>query len=248
MGATLCLHCGGKACSREELDMVPLPAKTDTYQPVSHYDLINKVTTIAQDIMTGFTMTGEQYGIVKEGQRMFAVLQFADPCVSNMGLALALRNSYDKSMRIGFACGASVFCCDNLALSGDIVVMHKHTRLVWDVLEDKIISTCYRAMQNFKQIVLDAQGLANKYMSIDDGFAHLGRLYGRGLISPRQLSVAKDQWIKPTYEEFQERNAWSLYNAITEAFKSCSPQEIMENHVALHEHFRALDGVIDIAA
>ena len=124
--STLILHKGAKACTRDDLDLIPMPEKTATYQPVSHYQLANRLLTISQDIMSGFTLSGEKYGIARDGNQLFAVLQFRNTH-EDIGLALGFRNSYDKSMSVGFACGASVFCCDNMALTGDIVVMRKHT-------------------------------------------------------------------------------------------------------------------------
>lgn len=236
---TLMLHCGGKACTRDELDLIPLPEKTATYQPVSHYTLTKKLLTISQDIMTGFVLAGEKYGIARDGNQLFAVLQFRN-AHEDMGLALGFRNSYDKSMAVGFACGASVFVCDNLALTGDIVVMKKHTKSVWEELEERAISSCYRAMQNYRQVVLDAEMLKGLPMDTDAGFSHLGRLYGHDLLSPRQMPVAKEQWLKPKHDVFAPRTGWSLYNAVTEALKSCAPTDIMERHIDLHSYFKAL--------
>ena len=243
---SLILHKGAKACTRDDLDLIPMPQKTETYQPVSHYGLANRLLTISQDIMSGFTLSGEKYGIARDGNQLFAVLQFRNTH-EDMGLALGFRNSYDKSMSVGFACGASIFICDNMALTGDIVVMRKHTKLVWEELEERAISACYRAIQNYRQVVLDAGMFKALPMDTDAGFSHLGRLYGHDLLGPRQMSVAKEQWLKPSHEVFAPRTGWSLYNAVTEALKSCTPTDIMERHIDLHRYFKNLvSPVIDI--
>lgn len=237
--ATLILHSGGKACTRDELDLIPMPEQTATYQPVSHFQLTNRLMTISQDIMSGFTLSGEKYGIARDGNQLFAVLQFRNSN-EDMGLALGFRNSYDKSMAVGFACGASVFVCDNMCLTGDIVVMRKHTKSVWAELEERAISACYRAMQNYRQVVIDAGTFQTLPMDTDTGFSHLGRLYGHDLIGPRQMSVAKEEWLRPRHEAFAPRTGWSLYNAVTESLKSCAPVDIMERHIDLHAYFKAL--------
>src|SRR5271157_4949259 len=72
----LCLHKGAKACTRDELDLIPVPPETETYQPVSHYGLTSKLLTIARDILTGFTLSKESYGLAREGHQLFGVLQF----------------------------------------------------------------------------------------------------------------------------------------------------------------------------
>lgn len=246
-GATMILHRGGKECNRGELDLIPLPQKTETYQPVSHYELANKLLTISRDIMSGFTLNKEKYGIARDGNQLFGLLQFKN-CHEDMGLAIGFRNSYDKSMAVGFACGSSVFVCDNLSLTGDIVVMRKHTKSVWEELEEKMVSSCYRAMKNHQQVLVDAEQFRALPMDIDAGFSHLGRLYGHDMIGPRQMTVAKDQWVKSDHEAFAPRNGWSLYNAVTESLKSCAPTDIMEKHIGLHNYFKALVAPpIDIA-
>jgi hypothetical protein len=233
----LCLHKGAKASTREELDLIPVPPETETYQPVSHYGLANKLITISRDILTGYTLSKESYGIAREGQQLFGVLQFQNTA-DDIGLAIGFRNSYDKSMSVGLACGASVFVCDNLAFSGSITIMRKHTKFVWDELEEKAILTCYRAQHNYKEILNDVDKFKALPFSTDEGFSHMGVLYGKDIIGPRQMAVAKTQWLSPKYPDFKPLNAWSLYNAITESLKTSPPQEIMENHIQLHDYFK----------
>jgi len=233
----LILHSGAKAITRDELDLIPVPPETETYTPVSHYGLANKLLTISRNILTGFTLSKESYGIAKDGKQLFGVLQFSNTA-DDIGLAIGFRNSYDKSMSVGLACGASVFVCDNLAFSGNITIMRKHTKFVWKELEDKAVVTCYGAQHNYKEILDDVEKFKALPFDTDMGFSHMGVLYGKDIISPRQMAVAKDQWLKPKYPDFEPRNAWSLYNAITESLKTSPPQEIMERHIQLHDYFK----------
>ena len=71
-------------------------------------------------------------------------------------------------------------------------------------------------------------------LSDDDAYKLTGLLYGRGVITPRQLPVVKREWQEPSHEEFEDRNAWSYYNAVTEALKTAPPNRILEKHIALH--------------
>ena len=40
---------GGREVTKDELDLIALPQATDSYQPVSHFELANTLTTIGQD-------------------------------------------------------------------------------------------------------------------------------------------------------------------------------------------------------
>lgn len=235
----LTLHRGGNLVTRADLDLVPLPEATDSYQPVSHYHLADKLLTISQDLLTDYAMVGEHYALAKNGNQLFALLNFKKEH-KELGLSVGFRNSYDRSMSIGLTIGASVFICDNLALNGDIAVMKKHTKNVWNALEDLAISTLYRAGKNFQKVIADADRLKAIPMDNRNAFELMGYLFGQDIISPRQLTTVKDEWLRPTHPEFQPRNKWSFFNAVTEALKSCPPVSIMEKHKA------AYNTVIDI--
>jgi hypothetical protein len=224
---------GSQKVEREVLDLVPMPDATDTYVPVSHFHLADRLKTIGQDILTDYALVGENYALARQGQQLFALLKFQNDN-SGMALSVGFRNSYDRSMSIGLAVGANVFVCDNLMLTGEIAVMKKHTKNVWDSLEDLAITTLYKSDKNFHQLVADSEFLKGRQLATEEGFKTMGLLFGQGILSPRQMSTVKAEWLHPSHEEFQPRNEWTFYNACTEALKSSAPNGIMEKHIKLH--------------
>jgi hypothetical protein len=219
--------------TKDEMALIEVPQATDSYLPVPHNHLAETLATIGRDILTGFTLHKEQYALAREGQQMFAVHVYKDTH-TEMGLSIGFRNSYDKSMAIGIAIGANVFVCDNLSLTGEISIMRKHTANVWKGLEDVAISTLYRSQKNFEKIVADSEAMRGVEIGDDEAFRMIGLLFGHGILSPRQLPVVKEEWLKPSHVDFQPRNVWSFYNAATESLKSCPPIMIMEKHIQLH--------------
>ncbi len=230
---SLLVHRGGQIVTRDDLALVPVPEATDSYIPVPHHNLADTLSTIGRDILKGFTLSNEQYALAREGQQMFGVLAFRNDHVE-LGLSIGFRNSYDKSMAIGIAVGAEVFVCDNLALTGDITIMRKHTVNVWSSLENIAISTLYRSQQNFRKIVEDSETLKGRMIDDSEAFKMIGLLFGHGILTPRQLPVVNKEWLNPSYDDFRPRTMWSFYNACTEALKSCPPLVIMEKHISLH--------------
>jgi len=219
----------------DDLRNIPLPEETDTYKPVSHYDLAMNLADVSSDLLKEHTLDSSQFGLARQGKQMFGIHTYSQSGDASIGLSIGFRNSYDKSMSVGIAIGATVFVCDNLALTGDIAVMRKHTTNVWKDLEELIITTIYKSQHNFHRILEDAGYMMANYLDNNDAFRMIGLLYGKGILLPRQLPVVKKEWLKPTYEQFQSRNVWSFYNACTEAMKSCKPNKIMEKHIKLHE-------------
>ncbi|MBT5427684.1 MAG: hypothetical protein HOK84_15885, partial [Bacteroidetes bacterium] len=119
----LLLHRGGEQCTLDDLRSVPLPPETRTYQPVSHYDLAKNLAEVSGGLLRGYQLQGAQYGLARDGAQLFGVHTYKNGISGSMGLSVGFRNSYDKSMSVGIAIGASVFVCDNLALTGDIAIM-----------------------------------------------------------------------------------------------------------------------------
>ncbi len=230
---SLLVHRGGHIVTRDDLALVPVPEATESYLPVPHNHLADTLSTIGQDILKGFDLHKEQYALAREGSQMFGVHVFKS-ANTELGLSIGFRNSYDKSMAIGIAIGAEVFVCDNLALTGDITIMKKHTLNVWQGLEDAAFATLYRSQKNFEKIIADSETLKGRVLDNREAFKMIGLLFGHGILTPRQLPVVKNEWLKPAHPEFSLRNIWSFYNACTEALKSCPPIVIMEKHIQLH--------------
>lgn len=230
---TLAVHKGGNVATKDDLALVPIPEATDSYIPVPHNHLADTLSTIGQDILNGFSLEKEQYALARNGNQMFGVLVFKNSD-NELGLSIGFRNSYDKSMAVGIAVGAEVFVCDNLAFTGDITILRKHTANVWSSLEDTAISTLYRSRKNFHKIAEDAEVLKERALDNKKAFRMMGLLFGRNVLTPRQLPVVKKEWLTPSHMTFMPRNMWSFYNACTEALKSCPPVLIMEKHIALH--------------
>lgn len=232
--SNLLMHSGGEYVDLNDLRNVSLPEETKTYKPVSHYDLAINLAKVSQDLLSGFTLDRSQFGLARNGNQLFGILTFRNGSEA-LGLSIGFRNSYDKSMSVGIAIGASVFVCDNLALTGEIAIMRKHTVNVWKDLEELAITTIYRSQHNFGHIQEDAESMKSVNLKNDDAFRLIGLLFGRGILTPRQLPVCKREWLKPAYQDFEPRNLWSLYNSATEALKSTPPNKIMEKHIALHK-------------
>lgn len=221
---------GSLLVTRDQLDLIPLPEQTESYIPVSHHHLADKIFSLSTEILKDYTLSGESYAISRSGEQLFALINFKREN-AELGLSVAFRNSYDKSMSLGIAIGAQVLICDNLALHGEIAVMKKHTKNVWIEFEDIAIASLYKSQRNFEKVVEDSVRLKGLTLTNDDAFRLMGMLYGHGVVSPRQLTTLKDEWLHPSHQEFSERNKWAFFNATTEALKSTPPISIMEKHV-----------------
>ena len=118
----LVLHRGGWEATKADLASVPVPEPTDSYVPVPYGRFVEEVELHVPRF--GLTIVSEQFALARDGQQMFGVLTCTNGHSNNeYGLAIALRNSYDRSLSAEItSSGTRVFCCDNLAFSGEVKV------------------------------------------------------------------------------------------------------------------------------
>jgi hypothetical protein len=121
-----------------------------------------------------------------------------------------------------------------LCLHGDVTVLRKHTLNVVASIEALALAAIYNSRSAFNQIQDDAEVMKGIPLSDDDAYRTIGLLYGNGILTPRQIPVVKNEWLKPSHDDFEDRSLWSFYNACTESLKSSPPQSIMERHLMLH--------------
>lgn len=231
---SLLLHCGSESATLDELANIPLPKETRSYKPVGHVELASMLANMATNLLPEFEIVNTQFGLARDGQKMFGVHTFKNGDTA-LGLSIGFRNSYDRSLSVGIAVGASVFVCDNLMLTGDLTILRKHTTNVHADIDGLALSAIYKSRNSFNQIKQDAQTMKDIPMSDDEAYRMLGLIYGRGILTPRQIPVVKKEWLTPSHDDFAGRNVWSFYNAVTESLKSSPPQSIMERHLAIHK-------------
>ncbi len=108
--SALVLHRGARHVTRQELDAVPVPPATDTWFPLPHAHVLER--TLATLDQAGFKPARTQLALSRSDARFFGVIDLESPIADGVTLAVAVRNSIDKSFPIFFAAGERVFCCD----------------------------------------------------------------------------------------------------------------------------------------
>lgn len=233
----LLVHAGGWEATKADLAAVPVPAADGTYVPVPYTRFVEEIELHVPRF--GLTITDARFALAREGRQMFGVLTCTN-CRPNgeYGLAIGLRNSYDRSLAVGLVAGSRVFCCDNLAFSGEVSMARKHTANVFRDLPDLI----YRMLSEVSSMRerMDAEITHFKGVQVDfPDFAEiLVRACMRDAMPFSYLPKVIEAWDKRERPEFKEPNAWSLLNVCTEVMKSRSARAQMEGSLRLTEVFR----------
>lgn len=236
MSDQLMVHAGGWTATKEDLACVPVPPESESYFPVSYARFIEEMELHIPRF--GLRIEREEFALARAGQQMFGVLTCRNGhSQPDYTLAIGLRNSYDRSLAVGLVVGTRVFCCDNLAFSGEVQAARKHTVHVFRDLPDLI----YRMLSQVASLRsrIDAEVAAMKTRTLSAPEAHHLMIEGvrKQALPASQLPRLIAAWDKPKHPEFEPRTAWSLYNAFTEVTKSRSPRFQMEGTLKLQQVF-----------
>jgi hypothetical protein len=214
--------------TKEELLKVELPERTKSYPPVSHKVILK---TIYKELeKREMEVVSETFKIAREGNQVIGHLNIKSENSDEMGMSLAFRNSYDKSMSIAFVAGSNVWICGNGMVSGDIKFVRKHTGEVLKELKDKVRSAIDELKEVYENTLIFASRTKDILLTQKDMAGLMGVLYLEGIITSTQVSIVKKEIIEPTHEAFKELTLWSFYNHVTFALKESHPTNYFKQH------------------
>ncbi len=219
------------------LSPCPCPSRPPAYHPVPYGRFLEEIELHVPRF--GLTVTDRRFALARDSNQMFGVLTCRNGGPdTDYALAIGVRNSYDRSLSVGLVAGARVFCCDNLAFSGEVQVARKHTVHVFRDLPDLI----YRMLSQVGSIRdrTSHEIETMKATTITDERAHhlMVAAVRRRVVPASWLPKVIRAWDTPQHEQFEPRTAWSLYNAFTDVMKLRCARAQMEGGLRLSGVFR----------
>ena len=213
------MMCEGKYVGRDEIAAIPTPEGTASWHPVPHLDVIDAVTEAVK--AKNWQILDEQYGLAREGQRMFGVVQINRSSSPEWSRTIGLRNSHDQSLSVGLAAGISVMCCSNLAFGGAMVLKRRHTSRI--ELGNLVLTAVDELEMEFLNLETVSEDLKLHEVKADEARAVIVRAAEVGAVNSCDIVPIFREFQKPCHEEFAEPTRWSLLNAFTEHAKKYSP-------------------------
>lgn len=237
MTGQLMVHAGGWTAKLEDLEGVAVPEETRSYYPVAYGRFVEEVKLHVPRF--GLRIDQEEYALAREGGQMFGVLTCTNGAANrDYALAIGLRNSYDRSLSVGLVVGSRVFCCDNLAFSGEVQIARKHTANVFRDLPDLIYQMLSKVKVLRERLDVEIAGMKAATLSSKDAHHLMVEAIREHVVPATSLPKLLNAWRYPIHEEFRSASAWSLYNLFTEFVKSRSPQRQIDGTLRLTNVFR----------
>ena len=219
--AQLMAHCGSAKITREELKVIPTPAGSPTHQPIPHSEIVGALVETLS--FRQISVMREEYAVSGDGMKLFGVLDL-ETTFDGCRFAIGVRNSNDKSMRLGLTVGYRVFVCDNMSFGGDFTpVLAKHTKNL--SLVDTLAVGVDRMQRNFEPMRKQVEAWKGTRLPDESAKLVIYRAFVEGELDvPKHLARrVHDLYFNPQIEEFASRTTWSLSNAFTSAFKELDP-------------------------
>lgn len=217
----LIAHCGTEKLSRQELMCIPTPAGSPTHRPLPHHEIVEALAETLS--FRHISVVRDEYAVSGDGMKLFGVLDL-ETTFDGCRFSIGIRNSNDKSMRLGLTVGYRVLVCDNMAFHGDFTpVLAKHTKHL--SLKDTLSVGVDRMQRSFEPMQRQIEAWKGSRLTDEIAKLTIYRAFIEGkLDAPRYLGRRiHDLYFNPQVEEFAPRTAWSLSNAFTSAFKELDP-------------------------
>ena len=205
--------------TRAGLDFIPVPEATDTFQPIAHKQLVDSLDEALA--LRRFQITRSEFAVSPDGMRLFGLLEI-NAVMDGVRFAIGLRNSNDKSMRLGLVAGYRVTVCDNMMFAGEFKpLLAKHTKGL-DLIEAVSLGVdrIHRGFEPLRQSILIKRLIQ---MADDEARVLIYQAFLEEKFPIKLIKQVHRNYFAPEWEDFRERTLWSLENAFTESFKDLNP-------------------------
>jgi len=220
--------------TREQLAALPEVVGTDSFKPVAHIELVVGLEKVLADrgiqIRTYDTgpkagQLAEQFAMSQNGMRLFGTMDLVKNGIAGTCASLGFRTANNKTMSLKMVAGLRVFVCDNMALSGDTIILsRKHTSGL------NLLPELFRGMDQYERQYNKLRDNVMRLQGYDmnDQLAKvlMHDVFAQQVMPVRLFPEVSDVYFnrfqtseEPKYAAFQARTAWSLLNAFTEVAK-----------------------------
>jgi hypothetical protein len=221
--AVLSAHKDTNLVTRETLRGLPEVIGTDSFKPVAHIELVE--TFEKEFNRRDIQIIREQFSLSKDSMKMFGTFDLTLNGVEGMAAALGFRTANNRTMSLQGIAGMRVFVCDNMAFSGETIILRRRHTSGLNLL-DEVVEALNQYETHYRRLKLEIGDLQN-YTVTDAGAKILMHdIFAAQIMPVRFLPAVSDVYFNayvndelPKYAAFRERTAWNLLNAFTEVAK-----------------------------
>jgi hypothetical protein len=227
--------------TRDALAALPEPKpQGPNHSPIPHADLVKTID--AEIAARGYRQVGSTFALSKNGQKIFGVIDMVDVGGNDNGMdmapALGFRASNDRTLALKIVAGGRVAVCDNLALMGDMIALHKmHTPSL--NLPEAIHVAFGRFLQQWNHLAIHVGILGATNLPVNEARAIAFQVFADGVLPVHLLDDVNRSYFAPDGADVTAFGStrWGLYNAFTRAMRTMSAARMFTATIALGAYF-----------
>lgn len=199
------------------------------WKPIHHAKLIDELHAAAS--RRGYGVVREAFALSPDTHDLFGFMQFGgyDLNRTDMAPVLGFRSSNAQRFALRGVTGAKVFICDNGAICGEFLYRMKHTTGNVNELPAALDEGMTKWASQADRMTATFEALEGVALTQRDADHFLMEGVRQGAFANSKLAKIDETYRAyeteehPHHTAFAPRNAWSLYNAVTEVAKDASP-------------------------
>lgn len=225
----------GNQVDRNKFVNFDVAEPTVSYSPISNYEIVETVEETLDKL--NYKVTDVKFLSNSKGSKFVAQwVILSDDTDYNM--MIAIKNSYDKSMSAGVACGSNVVVCSNGAVSGEIAFSRRHRGQASKIVLEGLVEGIKALDNSHRLIVEDLEQLKNISLNSKQMAELAGRLFiEEEVIRLEQLSIIKQEIKKESFDYGIYNSGYNFYNAVTHALKNTHPMDYLPAYIKTHNLF-----------
>ncbi len=232
--AKLLVHRGATRMTRAELVDIEPPPATDTHKPVKHAVFVD--VPCEELDRRQITITTEEYAVQRQNNMLFGVMTLNYLKTDEFAAALAFRHSNDMQEAMKMYAGVRVFACDNMALSGSELLLHKkHSK------HFSLTAAIPQAFDRYQDGALilqrEIEELKESSVSWDTFVRQTFEVFRKKIVPVRLFHPVVNDWYATHPSRADLGTEWELLNAFTLHTKKLAPGPEMRSVVRLGNFF-----------
>lgn len=216
------------------LRSVGLPEKTKTYTPITHGNIIDKVS--AELSNAGLIVEDTEYIYTDNGEIAVAKIHIRSTKDPDMGMLFSWANSYNKKVK--FSCGIGAFIYENKSSffgTEGLSWIRMHTGNADEEAFNIIEQIIDNAEEHFDNIISEKNRMKTQEMSIESYGRVMGALYFEHELMTTTQASSIDREYKDEKSLVTEKDTlWGLYKVIMYGIEGAAIGKWQQSQQKLH--------------
>ena len=222
--------------TRDDLNSLNTPVGTDTWTPLPHIVMVEKIEQRLRGL--GYGIASEGFSLLGDnGEDMFGIMRIGkiqrngwgmesiqENHKNEYGLSIGFKNSNRKKFAMTLGVGGNITVCSNGIWIAEMTVGHKHSMFLMEAINPVMTKALTHLLSLESQLDQRIEHYKNETVSRSERNDFVVTAFEQGIIPGRSMGNLFKEIAQPKHNEFKNDNLWGVYNCCTEILKKTPSQ------------------------